>query len=121
MDAETQDKYLFICVDSFTKYAFARALPDRTATSVELVLLEMLRELPRPKSALSDNGSEFTAAIIRELLKSNSIIERHGLPYRKETNGGAERIIKTLTNSVLYIFFCGVTCVRSYLHLFILC
>ena len=60
----------------------------------------MLEELPRPKIALSDNGKEFTAAIVKRLLEEHSIVERHGLPYHKETNGGAERIIKTISHMV---------------------
>lgn len=99
-DAKTGDVALFVAIDAFTKFAFARALPNKTAVSVEWALNEMLAELPRPKVALSDNGKEFTATLIKELLSRHKIVERHGMPYHKETNGGAERIIKTLTNLV---------------------
>jgi IS30 family transposase len=99
-DLVTDDKYLFLAVDHFTKYAFGRPLPDKTARSVHNALVQMFDELQVPKKTLADNGGEFRGEVVQELLRQHQVLELHGVPYHKTTNGGAERINRTIATKV---------------------
>jgi transposase InsO family protein len=99
-DLETRDQYLFLVVDHFTKFAWARAIPNKSAVSVHDSLKQLLTELPTPRIALSDNGTEFRNELVSQLLRTNNVMERHGRPYHKTTNGGAERVNLTITRMV---------------------
>jgi transposase InsO family protein len=62
----------------------------------------MFAELPVPEKTLSDNGSEFRNSVVDELLKERGVVALHGRPYHKTTNGGAERINRTIADKVSF-------------------
>jgi transposase InsO family protein len=99
-DKETGDKYIFLAVDHFTKFAFARAIADKSAGTLERTISALLDVIPRPKKVLSDNGSEFRNQLVVALLEHEGVAEMHGRPYHKTTNGGAERINLTISKMV---------------------
>jgi transposase InsO family protein len=89
-----------LAVDHFTKFAFGRSIAFKEASRVEHVLREMFAELPVPEKALSDNGSEFRNHVVAALMAQNDVTFMHGRPYHKTTNGGAERLNKTVARMV---------------------
>lgn len=92
----TPREYLYVFVDDCSRVLFADILPDQTSYSAAIVLDEALTMLPfEVESIYSDNGKEFEGAF-KEFCKRKNIPQQFTRPYRPQTNGKAERVIKTI-------------------------
>ena len=92
----TPKEYLYVFIDDFSRTLFADILPDQTSYSAAIVLDEAIEMLPFEIECLySDNGKEFKGAF-RQLCARCQIPQQFTRPYRPQTNGKAERVIKTV-------------------------
>lgn len=92
----TPKEYLYIFIDDYSRTLFADILPDQTSYSAAIVLDEAIQMLPFEIECLySDNGKEFKGAFKR-LCAHYRIPQQFTRPYRPQTNGKAERVIKTV-------------------------
>lgn len=92
----TPKEYLYVFVDDCSRTLFADILPDQTSYSAAIALDEALTILPFPIACMySDNGKEFKGAF-KALCKEKGIPQQYTQPYRPQTNGKAERVIKTI-------------------------
>lgn len=92
----TPKEYLYVFIDDCSRTLFADILPDQTSYSAAIVLDEALTMLPFPIECIySDNGKEFKGAF-KHLCAANGIPQQFTRPYRPQTNGKAERVIKTI-------------------------
>lgn len=92
----TPREYLYVFIDDCSRVLFADILPDQTSYSAAIVLDEALYMLPfEVECVYSDNGKEFKGAF-KDLCKQKKILQRFTRPYRPQTNGKAERVIKTI-------------------------
>lgn len=92
----TPREYLYVFVDDCSRVLFADILPDQTSYSAAIVLDEALTMLPfEVECVYSDNGKEFKGAF-KDLCKQKKIPQQFTRPYRPQTNGKAERVIKTI-------------------------
>lgn len=92
----TPREYLYVFVDDCSRVLFADILPDQTSYSAAVVLDEALQMLPFEVECIySDNGKEFKGAF-KDFCKQRQIPQRFTRPYRPQTNGKAERVIKTV-------------------------
>ena len=92
----TPREYLYIFIDDYSRALFADILPDQTSWSAAIVLDEALEMLPFTVECIySDNGKEFKGAF-KALCKKYHIPQRFTKPYHPQTNGKAERVIKTI-------------------------
>ena len=67
-------KWVFACIDIFSKYGYAIPLKDKRATTVVKALDTILSELPYPPRVIfSDRGSEMTAREMTNYLKRRGI------------------------------------------------
>jgi thioredoxin-related protein len=94
-----QYRYLLVCVDVYSRYAFVKALKTKSARNVankfEQILLE---EDETPLKIQSDEGTEF-ALIKRDLAKKYNFQLFH--TYNRETKAvHAERFIETLKEMI---------------------
>jgi len=97
----TPREYLYVFIDDYSRYLFADILPDQTSWSAGIALDEAFIMIPfEIEEVYSDNGKEFKGAFKR-LCASKSIPQRHTKPYRPQTNGKAERVIKTIKTELL--------------------
>lgn len=97
----TPREYLYVFVDGHCRWLFADILPDQTSFSAAIVLDEALQLFPFPmETVYSDNGKEFKGAF-RALCLSEGIKRRCTKPYTPQTNGKAERVIKTIKLELL--------------------
>lgn len=97
----TPREYLFVFVDDTSQWLFADILPDQTSWSAAIVLDEAVRMFPfEIECVYSDNGKEFKRAF-RELCHERNIAQRFTRPYTPQTNGKAERVIKTIKTELL--------------------
>jgi transposase InsO family protein len=92
----TPKEYLYVFIDDYSRTLFADILPDQTSYSAAVALDEALYMLPFEVECMySDNGKEFKGAF-KQLCADQKIPQQFTRPYRPQTNGKAERVIKTL-------------------------
>lgn len=97
----TPREYLYVFIDDYSRFLFADILPDQTSWSAAIALDEALIMMPFEIQVMySDNGKEFKRAF-RELCVKKSIKQQFTKPYRPQTNGKAERVIKTIKTELL--------------------
>jgi transposase InsO family protein len=92
----TPREYLYVFIDDYSRVLFADILPDQTSYSASIVLDEAIEMLPfKIECIYSDNGKEFKGAF-KHLCYKYNIPQRFTKPYHPQTNGKAERVIKTM-------------------------
>lgn len=94
-------EYLFVAIDDYSRELYAAILPDKTAFSATQFLVEQVME-PCPYQIdviYSDNGNEYKGTTQHEFAKvcyDNHINQKFTKVGRPQTNGKAERVIRTL-------------------------
>jgi len=92
----TPRELLYVFIDDYSRTLFADILPDQTSYSAAITLDEAMQMLPfKVECIYSDNGKEFKGAFKR-LCSEHNIPQQFTRPYRPQTNGKAERVIKTI-------------------------
>jgi transposase InsO family protein len=99
-------EFVHVAIDDCTRLAYAEVLPDEqgatAAAFLERALAWFQQHRIRVLRVLSDNGACYRSRVHR------AVVERHGLAhtftraYRPQTNGKAERFIRTLTAEWAY-------------------
>ena len=93
--------YLFVAIDDFSRELYAAILPDKTADSAAKFLTEHLID-PCPyliECVYSDNGTEYKGSANHAFgvaCYENGIGQKFTRVARPQTNGKAERAIRTL-------------------------
>jgi transposase InsO family protein len=93
-------EYVHIAVDDHSRLAYAEVLPDEKATTA----ISFLRRASafyrrygiRVERVLTDNGSAYRSTIHALACRALGIRHLRTRPYRPQTNGKAERFIRTL-------------------------
>ncbi|MDO4907689.1 integrase core domain-containing protein [Neisseria sp.] len=93
--------YLFVAIDDFSRELYAAILPDRTAASAAKFLLrDVIDCCPYTiECAYSDNGVEYRGNAGNPFgiaCVQNNISQKFTRVARPQTNGKAERVIRTL-------------------------
>jgi transposase len=100
-------QYLFVAIDDCSRLGFAAVYPDETSDSAIAFLDELVRFYGsngiRVKRVLTDNGSCFKRrwAIACD---GHGIAVKKTRPYRPQTNGKAERFIRTMLERWAYAY-----------------
>jgi transposase InsO family protein len=100
-------QYLFVAIDDATRLGFGHLYPDETADSA-LAFLDACQRFYhdhgiRIERVLTDNGTCFKRRW-RERCDQLEIAVRKTRPYRPQTNGKAERFIRTLLERWAYAY-----------------
>ncbi|XP_037515829.1 uncharacterized protein K02A2.6-like [Rhipicephalus sanguineus] len=87
---------VLVIVDSETKWI--EAVPMKIATSETTVraLRSIFARFGLPKTFVSDNGPQFVSGFFREFLARNKVQQLTTAPYHPQSNGLAERAVRTL-------------------------
>ena len=98
-------QHLFVAIDDHSRLGFAAVYPDETTASATAFLDELVRFYRAHgisvERVLSDNGACFQRRWA-EACASRGIGIRKTRPYRPQTNGKAERFIRTLLERWAY-------------------
>ena len=92
--------YLFIAIDDFSRELYAGIFPDKTQYSAEIFLRQIVDECPYTvEYAYSDNGKEFKGTSQHAFVAACNELnvgQRFTRVRRPQTNGKAERVIRTV-------------------------
>jgi transposase InsO family protein len=93
-------EYVHVCVDDYSRLAYAEVLPDEKTTTAIGFLKRAVsfyrRRGIRVERLLTDNGSAYVSALHALACRRLGIRHSRTRPYRPQTNGKAERFIRTL-------------------------
>jgi transposase InsO family protein len=93
-------EYVHIAIDDHSRLAYAEVLPDEKATTAIGFLRRARAFFSRYgitiERLLTDNGSAYVSALHALACRRLSIRHLRTRPYRPQTNGKAERFIRTL-------------------------
>lgn len=94
-------EYLFVGIDDFSRELYAAIMPDKTAFSAaEFLQKHVIEPCPYKIDVVySDNGTEYKGTANHEFVQvcqQNGINQKFTKPACPQTNGKAERVIRTL-------------------------
>jgi transposase InsO family protein len=99
-------EYVHVAIDDYSRLAYAEVLADEKATTIiaflDRAVAFFARHGIRVEQLLTDNGSGYRSAIHALACKRLRIRHLRTRPYRPQTNGKAERFIRTLINGWAY-------------------
>ena len=100
-------QHLFVAIDDHSRLGYARVYPDETADSAHAFLDQLVRFYASHGIAvervLTDNGTCFKRRWA-DACTSHTIAVRKTRAYRPQTNGKAERFIRTLLERWAYAY-----------------
>jgi transposase InsO family protein len=100
-------EYLHIAIDDATRLAFAALFPDETAISTAAFLVQAAawfeRQGIRWRQLMSDNGGGYRSRRFQQVRRRLGIRHVWTRPYRPQTNGKAERFIRTCLARWAYV------------------
>jgi transposase InsO family protein len=98
--------YLHIAIDDCTRLAYAEVLADERATTAIAFLRRAVAFFKRHgvqvERLLTDNGSPYRSTVHAVACRALGIRHLRTRPYRPQTNGKAERFIRTLLGGWAY-------------------
>ena len=93
-------EFVHVAVDDYSRLAYVEVLPDEKATTAAAFLRRAVsfyrRYGIRVEAILSDNGSAYISVLHAIACRRLQIKHLRTRPYRPQTNGKAERFIRTL-------------------------
>jgi transposase InsO family protein len=99
-------EFVHIAIDDCSRLAYAEVLPDEKATTAIAFLRRALAFFRRHgievERLLTDNGSAYRSTIHAIACRALGIRHLRTRPYRPQTNGKAERFIRTLLGGWAY-------------------
>ena len=93
---DRKNQYILTMVDFATRYPEAVALKDITTEAVAEALIDMFSRLGIPEEILSDQGSQFTSSMMKEISRLLSVKQLVTTPYHPIANGLCEKFNGTL-------------------------
>ena len=102
-DKQGPREHLFIAIDDFSRELFAAIMPDKSQVSSAAFLEQVIDECPYTiEYTYSDNGKEYKGTPNHSFVKlctQNGIGQLFTRIKRPQTNGKAERVIRTMMES----------------------
>jgi transposase InsO family protein len=99
-------EFVHIAIDDCTRLAYAEVLPDEKATTAIGFLRRAIAFFERHgvvvERLLTDNGSAYRSTMHAIACRALGIRHLRTRPYRPQTNGKAERLIRTLLSGWAY-------------------
>jgi len=99
-------EFVHVCVDDATRLAYVEVFADEKATTAIAFLRRAVAHFAafgvRVEAVMTDNGSAYRATIHALACRALGIRHLRTRPYRPQTNGKAERFIRTLLGGWAY-------------------
>jgi hypothetical protein len=104
-DNDTNDKYILVVIDAFSRFVRLYPIPDTSAQSALKGLLDWIGLFGIPSEVVSDNGTQFANALIEEFLDILEIQDAKIQAYSKEENAIVERANKEVNRHLRTIVY----------------
>lgn len=88
------NQFVIVMMDCFTRFVELRAAPDNTAFEAARALLDIFGRYGAPRELRSDQGSQYTARVVDNLLHLVGAGRDFTIPHRPQSNGIVERECK---------------------------
>jgi len=99
--SDSNNKYILVIMDNFTKYVEAYAIPDQKAETVaDKLVFEFFCRYGLPLDIHSDQGANYQSALFRQVCHLLEINQTRCTPYRACSNGMVERFNQSLLNMI---------------------
>jgi transposase InsO family protein len=99
-------EYVHVCIDDATRLAYAEVLEDERATTAAAFLRRAVafygRHGIRVEAVMTDNGGAYVSILHALACRMLGIRHLRTRPYRPQTNGKAERFIRTMLGEWAY-------------------
>jgi transposase InsO family protein len=99
-------EYVHVAIDDCTRWGYAEVLGDEQATTTAGFLERAVAWFAalgvQVRRLLSDNGGNYRSHLVAACCRRHRIKHRFTRPYRPQTNGKAERFIRTLLTEWAY-------------------
>jgi len=99
--------YLHVAIDDRTRLAYAALLPEQTGVSAAAFLTAAQRWFARRgvviQALLTDNGSAYLSDLFAVACRTLQVRHHRTRPYSPQTNGKAERFIRTCLSEWAYV------------------
>lgn len=90
---------IVVFMDYYTKWSEAFAVPNITAQTIANLLIdEIITRHGVPRRLLSDNGTNFTSNLIKDVCKILNVKKIFTTPYHAQTDGLVERFNRTIAD-----------------------
>lgn len=99
-ESSTQNKYILVFVDEFSRFPFAFPTRDMTESTVKICLNMLFSLFGYPSSIHSDKGAQFMSNEITQYLTTLGIAKTNTTPYNPAGNGQCERTNGTLWKTI---------------------
>lgn len=91
---------ILVAVDSHSKWIEAVPMQHATAESTITALREMFSRFGIPRTIVTDNGTQFTSETFAKFLSGNNVKHLRTAPYHPQSNGLAERAVRTIKDGL---------------------
>jgi transposase InsO family protein len=102
----TEPEYVHVCIDDATRLAYVEVLSDEKATTAIGFLHRAVKHFASygitVERLITDNGSAYRSTVHAIACHALSIRHLRTRPYRPQTNGKAERFIRTMLSGWAY-------------------
>lgn len=99
--------YLHVAIDDHSRYSYVEALPDERGVTCAAFLARAVSHFGElgvsVRRVLTDNAKAYTSGIFTKTAAERGIKLKLIKPYRPQTNGKAERFIRTLQGEWAYV------------------
>lgn len=96
----TDARHMLVCVDAFSKHAWAVPLDSKHATRITAALEALWLQEGPPLSLRTDGGSDMNNADVAALCARYGVARKVCAPYNSQCNGGVERLHRTLKDTM---------------------
>ena len=99
-------EYVHVCIDDATRLAYVEVLSDERATTAIGFLRRAIKHFAahgiEVEAVLTDNGSAYVSTAHAIACRALGVRHQRTKPYRPQTNGKAERFVRTLLDGWAY-------------------
>ncbi|XP_055585150.1 uncharacterized protein K02A2.6-like [Uranotaenia lowii] len=95
-----EGNYFLVIIDSYSKWPEILRTSSISAKVTTELLVETFARYGLPETIVSDNGTQFSCSLFKELCDSLDILHIRTAPYHPQSNGQAERFVDTLKRSL---------------------
>lgn len=96
----SRNKYLLTIVDEFSRFPFAFACQDMSASTIVHCLTQLFTMCGTPSYIHSDRGASFMSNEVKTFLHERGVATSRTTPYNPQGNGQVERLNGTLWKAI---------------------